>query len=224
MQAVKSKFREADRCASAFVASLSAAERRESPYRHWIAQDVLPLDVAARLAALPFDPPELDGISGARELHNNTRRYLDPAAIARFPVCAAVAESFQSETVTQAIEQITGATLSGTYLRIEYAQDTSGFWLKPHTDLGVKKFTLLYYLGPDQQPELGTDVYADGDTWAARIPFEPGAGMIFVPSDRTWHGFEPRMIGGVRKSLIINYVTDEWRAREQLAFPEDTIG
>jgi hypothetical protein len=27
----------------------------------------------------------------------------------------------------------------------------------------------------------------------------------------------------VRTSLIINYVTDEWRAREQLAFPEAPI-
>jgi hypothetical protein len=27
----------------------------------------------------------------------------------------------------------------------------------------------------------------------------------------------------VRTSLIINYVTNEWRAREQLAFPEAPI-
>ncbi|MEM9358310.1 MAG: 2OG-Fe(II) oxygenase, partial [Pseudomonadota bacterium] len=51
----------------------------------------------------------------------------------------------------------------------------------------------------------------------------PNAAMVFVPSDITYHGFEPRPIEGVRKSLIINYVTDEWRAREQLAFPERPI-
>ncbi len=28
---------------------------------------------------------------------------------------------------------------------------------------------------------------------------------------------------GVRKSLIINYVTNEWRAREQLAFPDRPV-
>jgi hypothetical protein len=27
----------------------------------------------------------------------------------------------------------------------------------------------------------------------------------------------------VRKSVIINYVTNEWRAREQLAFPDQPI-
>ena len=44
--------------------------------------------------------------------------------------------------------------------------------------------------------------------------------MVFVPSDITYHGFEPRTIDGVRKSVIINYVTNEWRAREQLAYPD----
>ena len=34
---------------------------------------------------------------------------------------------------------------------------------------------------------------------------------------------QPRPISGVRKSVIINYVTEEWRAREQLAFPEMTV-
>ena len=33
------------------------------------------------------------------------------------------------------------------------------------------------------------------------------------------HGFEKRQIKGVRTSLIINYVTNEWRAREQLVLP-----
>ncbi|MBX9587977.1 MAG: hypothetical protein K2X43_01650 [Hyphomonadaceae bacterium] len=44
-----------------------------------------------------------------------------------------------------------------------------------------------------------------------------------MPSDITFHGFEPRKIEGVRKSVIINYVTNEWRAREQLAFPHEPI-
>jgi hypothetical protein len=44
-----------------------------------------------------------------------------------------------------------------------------------------------------------------------------------VPSNITYHGFEKRKIDGVRKSIIINYVTNEWRAREQLAFPDEPI-
>ena len=47
--------------------------------------------------------------------------------------------------------------------------------------------------------------------------------MVFIPSNDTYHGFEPRQIEGVRKSVIINYVTNDWRAREQLSFPNQPI-
>jgi hypothetical protein len=176
--------------------------------------------MAAALEALPFPAPVLDGVSGSREIHNNTRRYVDAAAIAAHPMCRSLADAFHHPETVAGIEDATGASLGGCCLRIEYAQDTDGFWLQPHTDLGVKKFTLLYYLGPEGAPDLGTDVYVDAKTWSHRAPFEPGAALVFVPSDRTWHGFEPRPIPVVRKSLIINYVTEEWRAREQLAYPD----
>ena len=184
---------------------------------------MLPAHVAQALDALPFEAPPLDGISGSREIHNNTRRYLDQANIEAFPVCRAVAEAFQDPRTVALVEQVTGADLSGCCLRIEYAQDTDGFWLQPHTDLGVKKFTLLYYLSPQSQDDLGTDIYADAKTWSHRAPFTPGAALAFVPSDNTWHGFEPRPIPVVRKSLIVNYVTAEWRAREQLAYPDTPV-
>ena len=51
----------------------------------------------------------------------------------------------------------------------------------------------------------------------------PNGAMIFVPTSNTYHGFEPRQIDGVRKSLVINYVTNDWRAREQLAYPETPV-
>jgi hypothetical protein len=209
-----------DACRARFAESLRSAEVSDDPYRHWLLRDVLPDDMAAALEALPFPAPVLDGVSGSREIHNNTRRYVDAAAIAAHPMCRSLADAFQHPETVAAIEESTGASLGGCCLRIEYAQDTDGFWLQPHTDLGVKKFTLLYYLGPEGAPDLGTDVYVDAKTWSHRAPFEPGAALVFVPSDRTWHGFEPRPIPVVRKSLIINYVTEEWRAREQLAYPD----
>ena len=123
----------------------------------------------------------------------------------------------------QAIMDATGAKLEGTYVRIEYAIDVSGFWLEPHTDLGVKSYTMLHQLGRPGQEDLGTDVYADRETWVERVPFGWNTAFIFVPSDKTWHGFEARKIMAPRRSVIINYVTDEWRAREQLAFPQEPV-
>ena len=204
--------------------SFREAARSDEPYRHWTLSSVFGRDVAEALSALDFPVPALDGISGARELHNNTRQYFDADNIARHRVCHTIAEVFQSQETVDMIGAATGADLDGCYLRIEYAQDTDGFWLQPHTDLGVKKLTMLYYLaGEDGQDGLGTDIFKDADTWAKRSAFDPDTALVFVPSDNTWHGFSARSIAGVRKSVIFNYVTDEWRAREQLAFPKAPV-
>ena len=209
---------------SSLLASFEAAERREQPYRHWIVRNCLPAAVAGEISTLPFPPPALGGVSGKREVHNATRKYFDIENRAQFPVVEAFSRAFQSPTVTSAIETVFTSRLAGTYLRLEYAQDTDGFWLEPHTDLGVKVFTMLLYLSDNPgHRDLGTDIYDADKRHVGRSPFEPNAAMIFVPSGDTYHGFEPRFIPGIRKSIIINYVTEEWRAREQLSFPDQPI-
>jgi hypothetical protein len=214
----------ADDVVRSFVKSVNTGKRFEKPYRHWLVRDCLPSDTVDDVIALPFEAPSLDGISGKRELHNNTRKYFDVDNRTRFPVCEAVAQAFQDKHTTSHIEKVFGTNLNGTYLRIEFAQDIDGFWLEPHTDLGVKAFTLLLYLSKDpSHHQLGTDIYDGDKRHFGRSPFASNAAMIFVPSNNTYHGFEKRPIKGVRISLIINYVTNEWRAREQLSFPEAPI-
>ena len=208
----------------AILDCFKSAEVVGQPYKHWFLSDCLPQSSLQEICELSFPAPDLEGKSGKREVHNATRRYFDADNRAQHPVVEAVSQSFQSKTITSAVESTFGTTLDGSYLRIEYAQDKNGFWLEPHTDLGVKLFTCLLYLSDvPSHKDLGTDIYNDDTSHAGRSPFSPNAAMVFVPSDITYHGFEPRTIEGVRKSLIINYVTDEWRAREQLAFPEQPI-
>jgi hypothetical protein len=178
---------------------------------------------AQALAELPIQAVDLGGVSGKRELHNDQRSYFAGDVIERHPVARAIAEAFQSPRVAAAIMAQTGAQVAGCYLRIEYAIDISGFWLEPHTDLGVKTYTMLYQLGRRGQEELGTDLYADRSTWVERAPFGWNSALVFVPSDHSWHGFEARRIESPRRSIIVNYVTEAWRAREQLAFPERPI-
>jgi hypothetical protein len=207
------------------TASFTSAAASTTPYPYWIANGMLPTSVAAGICELPFPAPELDGVSGRREVHNATRTYFDQACQREHPLAAAVATAFQSADITNLIETRFGASLSGTYLRAEFAQDTNGFWLEPHSDLGVKKFTLLLYLSDDpRHSELGTDIYDEQKVHIGTSPFAQGTGMIFVPSNITIHGFERRPFAGVRQSLIVNYVSDEWRARDQLAFPDCPIG
>ena len=209
---------------SAIIKSIATSERHETPYRHWFLQRCLPDDALEAILALPFPAPDLGGVSGKRELHNATRKYFDVENRGLHPVCEGFCQAFQDKRVTEMIAAHFGAKLAGTFLRVECAQDTDGFWLEPHTDLGVKTFTMLLYMSKDpSHADLGTDIYDREKKHVGRSPFAPNAAMVFVPSDITYHGFEPRRIEGVRKSVIINYVTTEWRAREQLAFPDRPV-
>lgn len=201
----------------------SALDRRSEflvPYRHWTVEEIFPRATVEQLRSLPFSAQDLDGVSGRRELHNATRTYFDAGNNARYSVCNEVAAALQDRESVSALAAAFDVDLAGTYLRIEYATDTDGFWLEPHTDLGVKKLTFLYYLSDEPGHEdLGTDIYSAKDAHFGRPAFTPNSALVFVPADNTWHGFESRPITGVRKSVIVNYVTPEWRAREQLAFP-----
>jgi hypothetical protein len=211
-----------DAIADAFCASMVNRKSFAQPYPWHIVENVFPGEVSHALATLPFAAPSLEGVSGRRELHNDTRSYFDAEQMAKYPVMRAVAEALQSPQVVRCVAEQFDAPVDDTFLRIEYAQDIDGFWLEPHTDLGVKKFTCLIYLTEGHE-DLGTDIYRSKEEHFGRSPFVPNTAMIFVPSDKTWHGFEPRPITGVRKSVILNYVTHDWRAREQLSYPETPV-
>jgi hypothetical protein len=203
--------------------SFAVAKVCEQPFRNYQLCDVLPPDVlAAAIGELRFPPQTTGETSGKRELHNDTRHYLDAETLVACPFARAIADAYQDGDTVALIERMTGADLGGCYLRIELAQDTDGFWLEPHTDLGVKKFTLFHYVSAETD-DLGTDLYFDHDRWACRFPFAANTALVFIPAPNTFHGFERRPITGVRRSLIVNFVTEDWRAREQLAFPDRPV-
>lgn len=204
------------------VQSFETASAFDEPYPHWILSDIFPEDVVTSLLALPFEPQRLE-VSGTREVNNASRRYFDNRNMRSFDVMEAVARTFQSRSTVNAIEEKFGASLSQTYLRLEYAMDTDGFWLEPHTDIGPKRFTMLTYISRERGVHYGTDVYYDKDRHCRSIPYTSNTALVFVPSPRTWHGVEKRLITGVRRSVIVNYVTGDWRSRDQLSFPDTPV-
>jgi hypothetical protein len=211
----------AQEIAECLCASFSRANGFAAPFSYFRARNLLPASVAGALTALPL--PAQQPASGRRETVHD-RFYLSAERLVGDALLLPVAEAFQSPGVTVALSRLCGAALLGTFLRIEYAIDRDGFWLQPHTDLGVKKLTGLIALsGGDHLADVGTDLYAPDKTPFSRVPFEANAGMLFVPGSATWHGFAPRPIDGPRKSLIVNYVAPEWQSREQLAFPDRPI-
>lgn len=216
---------EAGRVADAFAASTARRASFDAPYRHYLLESVFPADVVDALATLPFAAPDLGGVSGRRELHNDSRSYFDAAAMARFPVMRAIAEALQSPRVVKLIAETFAAPIDDTFLRLEYAQDVDGFWLEPHTDIGAKLFTMLVYLSTEPGSEAwGTDILDADFNLVATAPHRRNGGLIFIPASDTWHGFHKRPINGVRRSLIVNYVKPEWRSRHELAYPDRTVG
>jgi hypothetical protein len=209
--------------AATFIRALSSAEASEQPFRHWMLRDALPADTPAAVSKLPLAPAPSD-TSGRRETQNSARSYCGVVNRRRFPICDDLAQAFQGNRLVRAIERACGIDLSGAFLRIEYCQDTDGFWLEPHTDIGAKLFTLLIYLSDDPGASAwGTDLYDAALRFAGRAPYGKNRALAFVPGDNTWHGFEPREIRGVRRSLIVNYVSPAWRSRHELAYPDQPI-
>lgn len=195
------------------------------PFRHWLLHHPLPDAVCAAIDALPYAPPPVEDTRGRRETNNSTRLFFGRPQQAQHEVCAALAAALQDKAVTGLLSEVCAVDLAGSYLRIEYCQDTDGFWLEPHTDIGAKRFTMLIYLSSDPGSEAwGTDLLDGPDRFVTSVPYRRNEGCIFIPGPDTWHGFHPRRIAGVRRSLIVNYVNADWRARHELAFPDRTAG
>lgn len=204
-----------------FLGALRHADAQAAPFRHWLLTDALPDAAARAIADLPFIPAAIGDTMGRRETHNATRIFFSPANQITHPVCAGIAAAFQSRAVINALERATETDLSGSFLRIEYCQDTDGFWLEPHTDIGAKLFTMLVYLSDRPEAEgWGTDIYDTALTHLGSAPGGFNKGLIFIPGTDTWHGVEKRSFAGIRKSIIVNYVKPEWRSRHELAFPD----
>lgn len=206
--------------ASSFLRCLGRAHHETRPFDFWLLQQALPPQDVEAILNLPITPPSDVVHNGRRETNNSTRIFFTRENQQKFDVCRRVAAGFNDPEVRSTIEATTGADLSGAHLRIEYCQDAPGFWLEPHTDILVKKFTMLVYLLDD--PELvhaGTDIHEGPPEhrYVTTAPYGANLGVIFIPSADSWHGVGHHPLKKLRKSLIINYVASSWRDKWELA-------
>lgn len=206
--------------ADTFLACLARAKHETKPFDFWLLQGALPEADVEAIASLPIAPPQDLVFNGRRETNNSSRVFFSPENQEKYPVVKRVAQGFNDPRVRAAIEKETGADLTGTALRIEYCQDAPGFWLEPHTDIFVKKFTMLVYLLDD--PELktaGTDIHEGPPDfkYVATAPYGQNLGVIFIPHKDSWHGVGHHDLKKLRKSIIINFVSPDWRDKFELA-------
>jgi hypothetical protein len=78
---------------------------------------------------------------------------------------------------------------------------------------------LVYLLDDPVLRNAGTDIYEGPPDFAhaGTAPYGKNKGLIFIPSANSWHGVGKKTFAGVRKSIIINYVTPDWRDAWELA-------
>ncbi|MGE5546452.1 MAG: 2OG-Fe(II) oxygenase [Solirubrobacterales bacterium] len=214
----------AEQIARHFRRALLDSDRRELPYTHWRMQEVLPEAVCVGIISLPIAPLIIDDCGGVRDRDNNLRTFFTPDLQSRFPVCARLAEALQRPEVARLAGETCGFKAEGSYLRMEYIQDTDGAWLQPHHDVPEKLCSMVIYLctGPEAA-DWGTDIYDEQVRWVGRSAAEFNSCTIFIPGANTWHGFEKRKIVGIRRLMEINYVHPSWRDRDQLCFPDRPV-
>ncbi|KAB2850340.1 MAG: 2OG-Fe(II) oxygenase [Hyphomicrobiaceae bacterium] len=210
--------------AGQFILSLGNSRREDKPYRHWKMVDVLPVDMCTGILTLPIAPPCISDRDGTRDTYNDARAFLTPDLISDFPACSVLAGALQRPDVARKIAETFDIKPSGSFLRVEYIQDTDGAWLEPHRDIPDKLFSMVVYLctGPEAK-NWGTDIYDDDKRRIGRAAAEFNTAVTFIAGPNTWHGFDKRPIKGVRRLLEINYVAN-WRDRGQLAYPDRPIG
>ena len=210
-----------------FCNALRSCTVKEEYYRRWVLKNVLPESLCVGVLVLPIRPPLIDECGGVRDLNNNNqkRSFFTPKLQEDFPAVEAFTQAFQRPEVARLFSETLGIPeIDGSYLRIEYIQDTDGAWLEPHRDIREKLFSMVIYLctGPEAK-NWGTDIYDANKKWVARSSAEFNSAVIFVPGENTWHGFDKRPIIGVRRLMEVNYVRPNWRDREQLCFPSRPV-
>lgn len=147
-----------------------------------------------------------------------SRVFLDRGSIDSYsPELRKFLAALDSSETRDEVEKRFDTDLSDCRLRIEIVGDVDGFFQIPHTDTADKKLTWLTYLGTvEENGDVGTSIYNSDKDFVTRVKWGFNNGLIFVPSDLSFHGYEENCrIKGVRKVLIINYVVG-WNDEHEL--------
>ena len=188
------------------------------PFKHWLFDGVLSEETIDELLKLPLPVPKIEKHTGKRESQNQTRIFLNKECCNKHSVAKNVAKVFNHPSVISKLSNICGRDLTKGKLRIEYTLDTGDFWLEPHLDIKEKLVTFLIYLSKDPgSSEWGTTIYNRDLSFHSKAPYKSNMGLMFMAGEDTWHGVPKQNIQGIRKNLIINFVTKDWKSINELA-------
>ena len=118
---------------------------------------------------------------------------------------SALAHEFDRDDIKCHLGLEMGSIFRGCRTRVELCMDSVGSWLEPHKDDAAKAMTMqLYLTGYGNSTKFG-----DTTTWVTA-----NGAWAFDNADQPVHSLEPLRYN--RASIIINYVTDDWRDKSVL--------
>ena len=198
--------------------NLSKFELKPKPFKHWLFNNVLLEETVDELLKLSLPLPKIEKHTGKREDQNQTRVFFNKNLCDKHPVIKNIVCVFNHPFVISKLSNICGRDLRKGKLRIEYTLDSGGFWLEPHLDIKEKLLTFLIYLSKDSgSSEWGTTLYNQDLSFNSKAPYKSNMGLMFMSGKDTWHGVPRQNIQGIRKNLIINFVTKDWKSNHELA-------
>ena len=219
-----SSFQKIDKNSDGFLLLRKVSENlrkfasNHEPFKHWLFDGVLSEETIDELLKLPLPVPKIEKHTGKRESQNQTRIFLNKECCNKHSVAKNVANVFNHPSIISKLSNICGRDLTRGKLRIEYTLDTGDFWLEPHLDIKEKLVTFLIYLSKDPgSSEWGTTIYNRDLSFHSKAPYKSNMGLMFMAGEDTWHGVPKQNIQGIRKNLIINFVTKDWKSINELA-------
>ena len=198
--------------------NIDKAIHETSPFDHWVYNKVLPKKIADTLSNLKIIPSSTTNHNGKRETYNSTRVFFNNQNCQKTPIFHDIVNIFNNPKTILKLSNLCGRNLSNGKLRIEYTLDTENFWLEPHLDIKEKLLTFLIYLSKEPESKnWGTTIYNPDLSFNKQVPYKQNLGFMFMAGKNSWHGVPKQKIKGIRKSLIINYVKNNWRNIDELS-------
>jgi hypothetical protein len=118
---------------------------------------------------------------------------------------SAIAHEFDSAATKRVLGYEMQTSFLGCRTRVELCMDSVGSWLEPHEDDPAKVMTMQIYLsGVGDSTKLGEHI----------TQVAPNSAWAFDNKDQPVHSLPPLKYN--RASIVINYVTDDWRDKSVL--------
>ena len=184
--------------------TFARAKLVRAPFEYVVVPGFVPRDIA-RAAAASFPDSYHPGV-------------LPVPSVAPDTAFGALLRAVRSPEVTRAFGQKFGLPLSTDTLMVTMRARTRTIDGTIHTDSESKIVTALIYLNDSWDDPGGRLRLLRGpddiDDMIAEVPPEAGTLIAFHRSDCSWHGHKP--FEGVRRSIMLNWMTDAATARREL--------